>query len=95
MVEAQRLRDAAFSSTALAALENEGTPVVVITGTGHARRDWGMPAVLAIAAPEVRVVSIGQFEEETPAGDLFDRWFVSEPAPREDPCEAFARSRQP
>jgi uncharacterized iron-regulated protein len=30
-----------------------GGPVVVITGTGHARRDLGAPAKLALAAPRI------------------------------------------
>ncbi len=90
MVEAQRLRDAAFSRTALQALAEKGAPVVVITGTGHARDDWGMPVALRAAAPGVTVVSVGQLE--APPDDYlpFDAWLVADPAPREDPCAAFA-----
>jgi uncharacterized iron-regulated protein len=44
MVEAQRLRDAYLARAALAAFYETGGPVVVITGNGHARRDWGVPA---------------------------------------------------
>jgi len=93
MVQAQRLRDAAFSRTALQALEDTGGPVVVITGSGHARRDWGMPAVLAVAAPAVIVASLGQLEAQPEDGAPFDTWLVAEPAPREDPCAAFAAQR--
>lgn len=93
MVQAQRLRDAAFSRTALQALEDTGGPVVVITGSGHARRDWGMPAVLAIAAPEVTVASLGQLEAQPEGAAPFDTWLVAEPAPRDDPCAAFAAQR--
>jgi hypothetical protein len=46
-VEAQRLRDAALAEAALAALADTGGPVVVVTGNGHARADWGVPALLA------------------------------------------------
>lgn len=94
MVEAQRLRDAAFARTALTALRERGGPVIVVAGTGHARRDWGIPGALAIAAPEVSVVSIGQLEEEPDGDDQFDLWYVSEPVDREDPCKAFAESRE-
>jgi uncharacterized iron-regulated protein len=88
-VEAQRLRDAALAASALDALAEHGPPVVIVTGNGHARRDWGVPALLAIAAPEIVVVSVGQFEE-APAGAVpFDFWTVAEPAERPDPCEAF------
>ncbi len=90
MVEAQRLRDAAFARTALDALERYGAPVVVIAGRGHVRRDWGMPAALAAAAPDVRVAAIALSEhgEEDP-GDRFDVQIATEPAPRGDPCAAF------
>ncbi len=90
MVEAQRLRDAAFSRTTLQALAEQGRPVLVVTGTGHARSDWGMPAVLRVAAPEVKVVSLGQLEAAPEADAPFDAWLVADPAPREDPCAAFA-----
>jgi uncharacterized iron-regulated protein len=89
MVEAQRLRDAAFAQTVLQALAETGGPVVLITGNGHARTDWAVPAIIALAAPDVGVVSVGQLEE--PAGEErpFDYWRVTVPAPREDPCAAF------
>ena len=91
-VEAQRLRDAAFARSVLGALETYGPPVVLITGNGHARTDWGVPAALKRAAPEVEVVSIGQFEG---AGGPPVDVTVTTPAPgggRPDPCERF-RSR--
>lgn len=89
MVAAQSLRDAAFSRVALLALEETGGPVVVITGSGHADRDRGMPVFLARAAPAVSVLSVGQVE--APAEDVqpFDLWLVTERAEREDPCAAF------
>ncbi len=90
MVEAQRLRDAAFSRTTLQALAERGGPVVVVTGTGHARADWGMPAVLQVAAPAVKVASLGQFEAAPDTSAPFDTWLVATPAPRDDPCAAFA-----
>ncbi len=88
-VEAQRLRDAVLAQTTLQALEEFGGPVVVITGNGHARRDWGMPALLAQAAPEVTVASLGQFEAEPEDPPPFDAWFVTDPVDRPDPCAAF------
>ncbi|SNT18611.1 ChaN family lipoprotein [Tropicimonas sediminicola] len=94
MVEAQRLRDARFSETTLVALEETGGPVAVITGNGHARRDWGMPAYLAAAAPELRVVTLGQFEApfDAASGEVpHDAWLVTEPAEREDPCAVFRK----
>jgi uncharacterized iron-regulated protein len=88
-VEAQRLRDAALAEAALAALAAHGPPVAVITGNGHARRDWGVPALIALAAPDVTVFSLGQFEAP-PEGDVpFDLWTLADPVERPDPCAAF------
>jgi uncharacterized iron-regulated protein len=89
MVGAQRLRDAAFARVALAALEQTGGPVAVVTGNGHARTDWGMPVPLARAAPEVRVLSFGQLEAEPDAPPPFDVWHVTAAPERGDPCAAF------
>lgn len=91
MVEAQRLRDAAFARTALAALRKTGGPVVVITGSGHADTVRGIPAALAVAAPNVTVFSIGQVEGDPGANPPFDRWIVTSPMARGDPCAAFAK----
>ena len=88
MVEAQRLRDAAFARAALEALEGTGGPVVVITGNGHAR-DWGMPAALAATGTTARVLSIGQLYSEVESAP-FDLWLVNEAPKRDgDPCDAF------
>lgn len=88
MVEAQRLRDAALARAVIAAMKETGGPVAVITGNGHARNDWGAPALLELAQPGLAVVSIGQFEEE-PQDAPHDFWTVSPPPERDDPCEAF------
>jgi len=89
MVEAQRLQDAAFARATLEALHETGGPVVLITGSGHARTDTGVPAVLRMAAPEVSVISLGQLEAPADPGQPFDYWIVSDPAPRSDPCAVF------
>lgn len=91
MVEAQRLRDAAFARTALTALQDTGGPVVIITGSGHADRLRGIPAALAVASPDVAVFSIGQMEGDAGDAPPFDRWIVTAPTPREDPCAGFAK----
>ena len=88
MVSIQRLRDALLANAALDAIDQHGSPVVVITGTGHARTDWGAPAMLAMAAPDLRILSVGQFEQpqNDPAHDVV---VVTQPHPRPDPCDAF------
>lgn len=89
MVDIQRLRDAMLAEAALRAYTTTGGPVAVITGTGHARRDWGAPAALALAAPELSQLSIGQFETPPTEPPPFDLWLVTDPQPRPDPCDAF------
>ena len=93
MVEAQRLRDAAFSKAALTALETYGAPIVVITGNGHARRDWAMPHMIALAEPDVSTYTVGFVEAPAAPDDpRFDLTIVTDPAPRQDPCAAFAKN---
>jgi uncharacterized iron-regulated protein len=90
MVEAQRFRDAIFANAALKALETHGSPVVVITGHGHARRDWGIPFMITQADPDVMVFSVGFME--TPAREddpRFDATVVTAAAERADPCAVF------
>lgn len=91
LVEAQRLRDARIAQVALAALERHGAPVVVITGNGHARTDWGVPALLRQHRPELRIDSLGQLEIGAPEDieSPFDRTRLSPPPKRDDPCAAF------
>ncbi len=88
-VDIQRLRDAMLADAALRAHEATGGPVVVITGTGHTRTDWGAPAKLARAAPELALLSIGQYEAPLNGPAPNDLWLVTDPHPRPDPCEAF------
>lgn len=88
MVEAQRLRDAAFARAALEAFEAQGGPVVIITGNGHAR-DWGIPAALKVSGTAARVLSIGQVYQVQDGG-IFDLWLLSDAPKRDsDPCDAF------
>ncbi|WP_323041873.1 ChaN family lipoprotein [Gemmobacter sp.] len=88
MVEAQRLRDAALARAVVQAMAKTGGPVAVITGTGHARRDQGVPAALALAAPGLRVLAVGQLEADPGPDAPFDLWIVSPAPPRGDPCAA-------
>ncbi|MFN3614045.1 MAG: ChaN family lipoprotein, partial [Rubrimonas sp.] len=105
MVEAQRLRDAAFADAALRAraYASDGR-VVLIAGSGHARRDRAVPAKLRAADPGLDVATLALVEVAAaedwraylgPDADAppFDYlWFTARPA-REDPCEAFLRGR--
>lgn len=88
MVDIQRLRDARLAQAALRAFEDTGGPVVVIAGTGHLGRDIAAPAMLDNAAPDLRQIVIGQFEQD-PSAPPMDYWIVTDPHPRPDPCAAF------
>ena len=89
MVAIQRWRDAELAASAHEAHEATGGPVVVITGTVHTRNDWGAPAKLRQAAPDLDVLSLGQYEVALDAAPPHDFWLITDPHPRPDPCDAF------
>ncbi len=103
MVTVTLAKDAAMAEAMIRGRALPGRDsAVLIAGTGHVRRDWGVAWHLRRLAPDARIVSIGLVEvvpgETGPAayaaafggGLPFDFvWF----APRvddEDPCEVFA-----
>lgn len=89
MVAVQRLRDAVLARAVVRAMEATGGPVAVITGNGHARRDWGIPAYLAEVAPDLDVRVLGQTEEDRPLDGGFDEVTSAPAVDRPDPCAAF------
>jgi uncharacterized iron-regulated protein len=77
-VMAQLLRDAAARGA------------VLLAGTGHVRRDIGVPRWLTALDPQsVLAVGFIESDSEPPAPGLFDAVLVAAPAKRADPCEAF------
>ena len=89
MVLVQRMRDASLAKAAMDAFFETGGPVVVITGNGHARTDWGAPALMDSV---LHTVSIAQLESR-PDGDInHDHYILSPEAMREDPCLAFKKN---
>ena len=89
MVAVQRLRDAVLARAVVQALAETGGPVAVITGNGHARRDWGVPAYLGRVAPDLVVHVLGQTEDDAPLEGGFDEVVSTPAADRPDPCAAF------
>jgi uncharacterized iron-regulated protein len=89
MVEFQRLRDAELARMAVRALELTGGPVVVITGNGHARQDWGMPVYFSRVKPEAKLLVLGQGEKGAPKPPgAFDMVEYHPSIARTDPCRA-------
>ncbi|WP_424939191.1 ChaN family lipoprotein [Aliiroseovarius sp. S253] len=89
MIEVQRLRDATLAAGVVQAVTDTGGPVVVITGNGHARKDWGVPAYLARVASEMTVISVGQGEDGVPPEGGFDIVLDAPTPDRPDPCAQF------
>jgi uncharacterized iron-regulated protein len=89
MVAVQRLRDAVLARAVVQAMAETGGPVAVITGNGHARRDWGVPAYLSRVAPEWEVFVLGQTEAGAPLAGGFDAVLSAPAVDRPDPCAAF------
>ncbi|MEY8827450.1 ChaN family lipoprotein [Sedimentitalea sp. XS_ASV28] len=88
MVDIQRLRDAVLAREVIKAMNETGGPVAVITGNGHARRDWGVPVYLDRVQPDLNVFVLGQSEDGQIDG-AFDAIIDSDAPAREDPCDAF------
>jgi uncharacterized iron-regulated protein len=98
LVLAQRAKDAKMAERMLAAGETRGA--VLVTGTGHVRRDRGVPAVLAKDAPGKKIVAVAFLEVTADATEpaAYEKLVGKAPLPfdfvvftpaveREDPCE--------
>jgi uncharacterized iron-regulated protein len=109
MVLGQRARDAELADRLLGAAEKDGRGGVLVAGTGHARKDRGVPYVLSHLAPGKKVLSVA-FVEAHPEGcgaEAYAAAFGAEALPfdfvvftpgaaREDPCKGFkARKHAP
>jgi hypothetical protein len=92
MVAIQRLRDAELAHGVAQAMQDTGGPVVLITGNGHARKDWGVPFYLQLVAPDLDLHVIGQTEDNAPLEGGFDEVRTAPAVEREDPCAAFTGS---
>ncbi len=90
-VARQRAIDAQFAARTIGALDRYGGPVVLITGNGHARKDWGVPAAIARVRQDLRVFTIVQGEAGhfPPGGDMVLGLDTPAVPNRPDPCDAF------
>ncbi|MFK7881740.1 ChaN family lipoprotein [Roseobacter sp.] len=89
MVSVQRLRNATLARSALDALDQTTGPVLVITGNGHARTDWGAPFLVQLADPDVDVFALGQGEGDSNPQGIFDAQLDGPVVDRGNPCDAF------
>lgn len=101
LVRSQRLRDAVMADAALSSI---GRGVVGIVGSGHARRDIGVPLYLAARDPAARIYSIGFVEvspektspeayetERATASVPYDAIWFTPRIDRPDPCASFGK----
>ncbi len=103
MVLAQRARDAMMATRMLAGSDADGA--LLIAGTGHVRRDRGVPSELVrreVAPEAIRTVAFHEVAAEEITPEAFATQATQAPPPyhylwftpaavREDPCEAFRR----
>jgi uncharacterized iron-regulated protein len=100
MVLIQRARDARMAESLLASSGAKG--VVLIAGSGHARRDYGVPAYLALEASEELISSVAMVEvrdgsEDAPAyvegsrDKVFDFLWFTPRVDDIDPCEKYRK----
>lgn len=88
---AQRMTDIALTHALL-----DHQPSVLVAGNGHVRKDYGVPQVIAAAAPGLRQISVGFLEGSSDSRELiqslagqYDFVWFTERSERKDPCENF------
>ena len=104
LVDAQRLRDASMAAAMAGA--GDGRPAsVLITGAGHARRDYGVPWYLDADGADILSIALVEVEPgvEDPSAYLdaidglplpYDFLWFTPRIDREDPCEQFRKGLQ-
>jgi uncharacterized iron-regulated protein len=88
----QRIKDASFAQ-----LLKDHVPSIFIAGNGHVRKDYGVPQILAVTAPNLKILSVGFIEQDdwTPESqavlpERYDVVWVSQNTERSDPCKDFS-----
>jgi len=105
LTRSQRLRDALMVDSAISSL---GRGVVGIVGSGHARRDVGMPIYFAARAPQARIFSIAfmevspkrtdpkSYSAQSATGDApYDVIWFTPRVKRSDPCAELNKHNKP
>lgn len=102
MIQGQQIRDA---SMALSLLNRDTSKRVLIAGSGHVRKDRGVPIYLSSQEKEAKIVVVAMLEVEQNVIDLasylasqeanelpFDYVWYTARAAREDPCLHFKKT---
>ena len=96
MTNVQRARDALMAER-LASLP-AGVQGVLIAGTGHVRRDFGVPFYLRHLRPGAAIVSLAfrevDLDDDTvpeTAGVAFDYVWITPRVDNDDPCQTYRR----
>ena len=90
MRAAQRTRDASMAQALLDVLAAGARPAVLVAGNGHVRSDHGVPQLLRVARPMLRVVSVGFGEPGwAAAGAPYTALWLTPGVARKDPCAGF------
>lgn len=106
MVRVQRVWDALMAQQMAA--RDGGSAVLLVAGSGHARADRAVPALLGRLRPGATVLTVGMVEvvdTQATAATYASQWSVPQlpfdvvwftpPAPREDPCAQFRTRAAP
>lgn len=87
----QRATDISMANALLAQ-----TPAVLLAGNGHVRKDYGVPQLIKVLAPSLKISSVGFYERHgerqeliKSLADRYDYVWLTEPTERADPCENF------
>jgi uncharacterized iron-regulated protein len=71
-------------------------PSVLVAGNGHVRWDYGVPQVLSVLEPSLKISSVGFYESGTGRAELikslagrYDFVWLTDDTQRTDPCADF------
>ena len=90
MIGVQRARDGALADALVQAREAGADGAVLIAGSGHTRKDYGVGYLLPLLVPGASIVSVEAVEAlagQEPAPDAHDFAIVTPRQQREDQCE--------
>ena len=87
MTRIQIARDRAMAQTAMAALHDNRT-VLLIAGNGHVQRDLGVPRHLPPGQPHRVVIALARDASASAVADPMqaDRIWITPPRPEKDHC---------